>query len=158
MTRNVPLEWKEKVRPVMAQFVSLVPGSFIEEKTASLAWHYRMAEAEFGAAQSNELYLHLTQLFSNFPVEVLPGDKVVEIRPHGISKALIARQVTANAPEGTLTVAFGDDRTDEDMFGALPEGSIAVHVGPKPSIAPIRIPDVAATRKLLDEFCRARGG
>ena len=44
---------------------------------------------------------------------------------------------------------MGDDRTDEDLFAALPEGALAIHVGPTESRAPIRITDVAAARELL---------
>jgi trehalose 6-phosphate synthase/phosphatase len=43
----------------------------------------------------------------------------------------------------------GDDRTDEDTFAALPEGAIAVHVGPTPSRAALRIRDVATARAIL---------
>ena len=154
--RDVPLEWKDQVRPIMAQFTRLVPGSFIEEKTASLAWHYRMAEAEFGALQANELCLYLGQSFSNVPVELLQGDKVVEIRPHGISKALVVPPVAEKAGPDALIVAIGDDRTDEDMFGALPENGVAIHVGPKPSVAPIRIPDVQSARSLLERILATR--
>ncbi len=154
--RDVPLDWKDQVRPIMAQFTRLVPGSFIEEKTASLAWHYRMAEAEFGALQANELCLHLAQAFANVPVETMPGDKVVEVRPHGISKALVVPPLVEKAGPDALVVAIGDDRTDEDMFGALPQNSIAIHVGPKPSVAPIRIADVNATRQLLEALVRSR--
>jgi trehalose 6-phosphate synthase/phosphatase len=156
MVREVPVEWKDQLRPILAQFSQLVPGSFIEEKTASLAWHYRMAEAEFGVHQANELYVHLTQTFANVPVEVLPGDKVVEVRPHGISKALVVENILARESPGALAVAFGDDRTDEDLFGALPPDGISVHVGPKPSIARYRIADVAMVRRLLEEIVRAR--
>jgi trehalose 6-phosphate synthase/phosphatase len=154
--RDVPVEWKEQVRPLMAQFSRMVPGSFIEEKTASLVWHYRMAEAEFGALQANELFLHLTQSFANVPVEVMPGDKVIEVRPHGISKALVVPQIQARGAADALTVALGDDRTDEDMFAALPENGLAIHVGAKASIAPIRLPDVAAARRLLETLVGER--
>jgi trehalose 6-phosphate synthase/phosphatase len=156
MMRDVPSEWKEKVRPIMAQFSALVPGSFIEEKTATLAWHYRMAEEQFAVHQSNEMYLHLTQVFANVPVEVLQGDKVIEVRPHGVSKALVAQKVLREAPSGTLCIALGDDRTDEDLFAALPAESIAVHVGPKPSAAPFRLSDVDAARALVEEIAKAR--
>jgi trehalose 6-phosphate synthase/phosphatase len=156
MIRDVPREWKEKVRPIMAQFSAIVPGSFIEEKTATLAWHYRMAEEHFSAHQANEMFLHLTQAFANVPVEVLQGDKVIEVRPHGVSKALVVKKVLREAPPGTLAIAFGDDRTDEDLFAALPPESIAVHVGPKPSIAAYRVSDVDAARALLEEIARAR--
>ncbi len=155
MAREVPLEWKDQLRPILAQFTQLVPASFIEEKTASLAWHYRMAEAEFGALQAKELYLHLTQTFANVPVEVLPGDKVVEVRPHGINKGLVAADVLAKEGPGVLAVAFGDDRTDEDLFSAMPQDGICVHVGPQASIARVRVPDVATVRRLLEEIAAA---
>jgi trehalose 6-phosphate synthase/phosphatase len=46
-------------------------------------------------------------------------------------------------------VAFGDDRTDEDLFAALPEGALSVHVGGKPSRAMCRVSDPAEVRKVL---------
>ncbi len=154
MAREVPTEWKDQLRPILAQFVEMVPGSFIEEKTASLAWHYRMAEPEFGALQAKELNLHLSQVFANVPVELLPGDKVLEVRPYGINKAMVAEEVLAKEGEGALAVAFGDDRTDEDLFAAIPEDGITVHVGAKASIARYRVPDVAAVRRLLEEIAK----
>jgi trehalose 6-phosphate synthase/phosphatase len=45
---------------------------------------------------------------------------------------------------------MGDDRTDEDLFAALPDGAIAVHVGPTPSRARYRVRDVKAARGWLE--------
>jgi trehalose 6-phosphate synthase/phosphatase len=53
---------------------------------------------------------------------------------------------------------MGDDRTDEDLFAAVPEGGVAVHVGPTASRAPLRIADSRATRRLLLELVRIRRG
>jgi trehalose 6-phosphate synthase/phosphatase len=50
---------------------------------------------------------------------------------------------------------MGDDRTDEDLFAALPPGSVAVHVGPAPSAAPVRLRDVRAARAVLAEIAAA---
>src|SRR5690606_4469225 len=33
-------DWKETIRPVIESFVDRTPGTFIEEKQYSLAWHY----------------------------------------------------------------------------------------------------------------------
>jgi trehalose 6-phosphate synthase/phosphatase len=125
-----------------------VPGAFIEEKSTSLAWHYRMADGEFGANQAKELHLHLSQTFSNAPVEVLAGEKVVEVRPHGVHKGVIIERLKP-AAEGARMMAIGDDQTDEDLFAALPGDAVAIHVGPRPSRAQYRIPDVTAARRLL---------
>ncbi|HEY7141398.1 MAG TPA: trehalose-phosphatase [Methylomirabilota bacterium] len=43
-------------------FAARTPGSLVEEKTASLAWHYRATDPEYGASQANELRVHLTQI------------------------------------------------------------------------------------------------
>ena len=46
-------------------------------------------------------------------------------------------------------IAIGDDRTDEDLFVALPPDAIAIHVGCGPSVAAYRVEDVQAVRRLL---------
>jgi trehalose 6-phosphate synthase/phosphatase len=86
---------------------------------------------------------------SNEPVEILVGAKVVEVRPYGLSKARVVRTAVAIAPPDALLAAFGDDRTDEDLFRALPSDAVALHVGPGLSRAPIRILDFRAVRELL---------
>ncbi|BDG03607.1 bifunctional alpha,alpha-trehalose-phosphate synthase (UDP-forming)/trehalose-phosphatase [Anaeromyxobacter oryzae] len=150
------MPWRDSVRAILREFAERTPGSLVEEKTAGFAWHYRGADPEYGAAQAKDLSLHLSTVLSNVPVELLPGDKVVEIRVHGIHKGRIATEVARRSPEGTLLLAMGDDRTDEDLFAGLPGGSVAIHVGPAPSRAPLRIPDVRAARRLLAALADAR--
>ena len=36
--------WRKKIKPILEQYVDRTPGSFIEEKDYSLAWHYRKAD------------------------------------------------------------------------------------------------------------------
>ena len=143
------MEWRERVLAILAHFAAHTPGSLTEEKTASLAWHYRMVEPEFAAVQVNELRLHLTELLSNVPVEILTGDKVIEVRPYGVNKGTIVPPLLERMAPGTFVVALGDDRTDEDLFAALPPAAVAVHVGPGASCAGIRLADVADVRRLL---------
>jgi trehalose 6-phosphate synthase/phosphatase len=147
-----PTEWRERVRPILQDFVANTPGSLIEEKTASLAWHYRMADPEYGAAHAQELQMHLAQLLSNAPVEILRSAMVVEIRPHGVHKGLIVPPLVEAAPPGTLVVGIGDDHTDEDLFAALPADALSIHVGPQASRAALRIPNIEATRRILAEL------
>ena len=144
--------WREPVLDILRDFADRTPGALVEEKTAGLAWHYRAADPEHGAAQSRELTVHLSALLSNVPVEILQGDKVVEIRPHGVHKGRAVARALEGAARGTLVFAMGDDRTDEDLFAALPEGSIAVKVGAAESRAQLRVPNVAAARALLAEI------
>ncbi len=141
--------WRDAVVEILWDFTSRSPGSLIEEKSASLAWHYRGVDPEFGSLQAKELRLHLSERLSNVPVEVIPGEKVVEVRPHGVNKGRVVSRVLAGAEEEPLIVALGDDRTDEDLFAALPENAISVHVGPSPSRARYRIETVADARDFL---------
>ncbi len=145
---DIPPQWKDRVLPMLEQFTRRTPGSLIEQKFASIAWHYRMADPEFGAFQAKELRLHLADVLSHFPVHVLPGDKVIEIKLQSVNKGQIVHRFCSDMPQA-LILALGDDRTDEDLFAALPEGSVAVHIGPNPSCAPYRLDDYRDARRLL---------
>ena len=89
--------WREPVLAMLREITQRTPGSLVEVKAAALAWHYRMADQETGARRANELRLHLSQLLSNQPVEILAGNRVIEIRPYGVHKGRI---VPALAPTG----------------------------------------------------------
>jgi trehalose 6-phosphate synthase/phosphatase len=147
--REINSDWKAKVRPILQQFAAGTPGSLVEEKSASIAWHYRMADTEFGSLQAKELRLHLGELLQNLPVEVLRGEKVVEVRQHGINKGEIVPRIFGAMPKPFVFAAMGDDRTDEDLFAALPAGGFAIHVGPRPSQAAYRLSDSTAARAFL---------
>jgi trehalose 6-phosphate synthase/phosphatase len=148
------LEWRESVLRMLESFTTRTPGSLIEEKTVSIAWHYRMADPEYGAFQANELTIHLTQFLSNAPVEIVTDDKIIEVRAVGVNKGIVVTGLLADAKPGTLVVAMGDDRNDEDLFAALEGHGIAVHVGPGASRAEIRLPDIDSGRRMLASVLR----
>ena len=151
-SRELPPDtWRAKALEILEDFAERTPGSLVEQKRTGLAWHYRMADPEYGPMQANELKAHLSSVLSNTPVEVLSGDKVVELRPHGANKGRIAAELLQSRP-GALLAAFGDDRTDEDLFNALPPSALTVHVGPSASVARLRLPSVRAARALLESL------
>ena len=149
-------EWMAEVRPVLEQFAATTPGAIIEQKTSSIAWHYRVADPDLGERHARELRLALDDALRSQPLEVLEGSKVVEIRERGVTKARVVERVLLSAGASALLVAIGDDRTDEDMFGALPPGHVSIKVGGGASLAAHGLPDVAAVRALLRAFGRAR--
>jgi trehalose 6-phosphate synthase/phosphatase len=125
-SRSIAPDWMQRVLPILQQFTETTPGSRLEIKSAAIAWHFRGCEREFGARQAHELRMLLGDALSNQPLEVLEGKKVVEVRWRGVSKAIV---MEADLQNIATTVAFGDDRTDEDLFRALPAGSVTVAVG-----------------------------
>jgi trehalose 6-phosphate synthase/phosphatase len=141
--------WREPALEILRDITARTPGSLIEVKDVALAWHYRMADPEAGARRANELRLHLTQLLSNQPVEVLAGQKVVEIRPYGVHKGRIVPPLPPERWAATAVLAIGDDRTDEDLFAAVPPEAVTVKVGPGATRARFRLDGVPATRALL---------
>jgi trehalose 6-phosphate synthase/phosphatase len=151
-----PQGWRPEVLGLMRSFAARTPGALVEEKSAGVAWHYRAADPELGATRARALELELAALLGNAPVEILPGAKVLEVRPRGAHKGRLVPSLVARAPAGALLVAIGDDRTDEDLFAALPPGALAVHVGPEPTRAPIRLAGVPDVRALLRAIVGAR--
>ncbi|MGB8704076.1 MAG: bifunctional alpha,alpha-trehalose-phosphate synthase (UDP-forming)/trehalose-phosphatase, partial [Gillisia sp.] len=74
LNENVQNNWMEAIRPVIETFVDRTPGTFIEEKNYSLAWHYRKADPELGERRANELSTVLKDLISNHGLSVLEGN------------------------------------------------------------------------------------
>ena len=148
-------EWREPALAILRDITARTPGSLIEVKSVALAWHYRMADQEAGARRANELRLHLTQLLSNQPVEILAGHKVLEIRPYGVNKGRIVPQLTPERLASTAVLAIGDDRTDEDLFVAVPNDALTIRVGPGSTRARFRLESVAAVRALLRSLVEA---
>jgi trehalose 6-phosphate synthase/phosphatase len=141
--------WMERIRPLLDEFTRNTPGSFVEQKSAGLAWHYRLTPADFGRRQAHELRMLLGDALSNQPFEVLEGKKVVEVRLRGVSKAVVAYQIHAEAKPGTMVIAIGDDRTDDDLFRELPPTSVTIGVGEQPSHVKFRVRDSDDVRALL---------
>jgi trehalose 6-phosphate synthase/phosphatase len=139
--------WKRVARDMLEGFARHVPGSLIEEKSAGLVWHYRAAEAP-AVDLAKELRLHLIELLGSAPVDVLAGDMTLEVRAAGVNKGLVVESALAGR-SGVLAVGIGDDRTDEDLFAALPEDAITIGVGSFPTAARWRLKDWRDVRRVL---------
>jgi len=83
-------------------------------------------------------------------VELFDGHKVLEVRLRGVSKRGAVELALATAPPATLVLCAGDDRTDEDMFAALPPNAISIRVGNGPSAAGLRVESPQRIRSILE--------
>jgi trehalose 6-phosphate synthase/phosphatase len=145
-----------ELRTMLDHFTEMSPGSLVEEKTASLAWHYRMLDPELAATRVDEVRHALISHIRSLPLEVIEGEKVVEVRMSGVNKGVVVGQIDQSKP--TAILAMGDDRTDEDLFKALPPSATCVIVGNLPSIARVRVEDHVAARRLLRQIIALRLG
>jgi trehalose 6-phosphate synthase/phosphatase len=146
--------WKEMIRPVLESYVIKTPGSFIEEKGFSLAWHYRRADQQQAQAQISEMKETLHNMISNLNVGILNGNKVIEIKNMGINKGRAARR-WLDRDNWNFIMAIGDDWTDEDMFEELPENGYSIRVGYKASKARFNMKNVDEVRGLISKLARA---
>ena len=125
---SVPPAWKDEIRPMLQSYVWRCAGSLMEEKQNSLSWHYRNTNPGLGFIRSRELLNNLSQLTTNSPVQVIDGNKVIEIRLTGMDKGMTALKVVDKfTPDFALCI--GDDTTDEDMFKALESRAYTIKVG-----------------------------
>lgn len=124
---SIPDQWKNEIRPIMQMFVSRCVGSFIEEKTNTLAWHYRTTHPDLGFTRSRELINNLSQLLQNTMLQVVDGNKVVEVRMSGFDKGIMALKIVSDL-QPDFVLCMGDDTTDEDMFKALSDRAYNIKV------------------------------
>jgi len=153
MMEQIDNEWKEAIRPLLEFYVDQTPGSFIENKNFSLVWHYRKADPDLGIQRSWELRDELRTLTSNLNLEIMDGDKVIEIKYSGINKGKASLQKMGDN-KFDFIFAVGDDWTDEYTFDVMPEEAYTIKVGTKTTKASYYIESVDLVRKMLDEFTK----
>ncbi len=147
--------WRPGVERILSYFLGTTPASFEEPKGSSIAWHYRGTDSEplgplgFGDLKARELRSTLAEVLAGTPAHALPGNKVVEIVGSGATKGIAAARAAAATDASSIIVAMGDDRTDEDMFKALPKTSFTVKVGNGATRARFRMSGVEAARTFL---------
>jgi trehalose 6-phosphate synthase/phosphatase len=126
----------------------------VEEKEVALVWHYRMAEPEFGEWLATELAAMLDGMLAETDLRAYSGNKIVEVKPAAANKGVFASAYMHTRTSVDFILAVGDDRTDEDLFAALPVSAWTVHVGYGQTRANYGLRDVPAVRALLSELVR----
>jgi trehalose 6-phosphate synthase/phosphatase len=156
MLKAMTTDWKERVRPILQLYVDRLPGAWLEEKEFSLAWHYRRADFEQASRRARELLDALAGFARNIDVQVLEGNKVLEVRNSGVSKGTAALEWLKSV-EADFILAIGDDWTDEDLFRALPLTAYSVRVGLANTAARYYLGNHTAVRRVLRELSQVIG-
>ncbi len=141
-------EWMQNVLPVLEKFVDRTPGSLVEPKKYSLAWHYRKVDAELAQKRLIEIKTVLNSFISNTDLTMLDGNKVIEIKSSKVSKGRASSQIQ-NQFNFDEIFCFGDDWTDEFMFEDLPEKTNSVKVGLQKTKAKYYVHSPEEVRRIL---------
>jgi trehalose 6-phosphate phosphatase len=138
----------DDARRILGELAHCDRGLLFEDKTLSVALHYRNAP---GAA---EAVIEAAERLSQATGLVLQlGDMVAELRTPGADKGAAVASFLREAPfVGATPVFIGDDLTDEDGFAAAGRlGGFGVLVGQaRPTAARYRLENTQAVFKWLE--------
>jgi len=143
--------WKSTIMPLLATYADRLPRAFIEEKEFSVVWHYRRADPELASTRAKELVDDLVNFTANINIQILQGNKVVEVRCGGVNKGSAAMRFLAEHNFGFI-LAIGDDWTDEDLFKILPEAAYSIKVGIRQSYARFNLRSYVDVVELLKKL------
>lgn len=152
--RDLNDEWKPEIYKILDLYAGRTPGAFIEEKSYSLAWHYRNVETGLGALRAHELMEDVRHFVADGGLQLLQGDKVIEVKNISVNKGKAARR-WLEKDDFDFIMAIGDDHTDEDTFKAMPEDAITVKVGNHASAAYYFLNSFEEVRSFLRDLATA---
>lgn len=146
-------DWKGEAHRIMQAYVIRCANSFIEEKEYSVVWHYRNSNPDQARLRAQELTTDLNAFAYNRDLQVVLGNKIVEIRNVGIDKGQFIQKVLQQHPYDFI-LAAGDDRTDEDMFRVLMKykNAYTIKVGPDASYAHYNLLNPSKVLSLLQQL------
>lgn len=131
----------------LAQALAPLEGTFVEDKGAALALHYRGAPAQARAV----LGIAQSAAARHPQLRLQPGKFVVELKPARADKGRAIAAFLAEPPfAGRVPLFIGDDRTDEAGFAVVNAAhGVSIKVGPGETCATYRLADVAAVSAWL---------
>ena len=142
-------EWMNHILPLLEGFIDRTPGSFIEKKEASIAWHFRISPPELAEKRVVELNTLLSSLISD-DLLILNGNKVIEVKNSRINKGFAAVKIVEKKYD--FIFAIGDDTTDEYLFEELPERAFTIKVGSKNTVAKYNISNIKKVHEMIQNF------
>lgn len=145
-------DWKKLLLPALEKYARLAPGARVEIKPHSLVWHYRAATPYSARKYAVIIKRALKPFLKTHGLELVQGNKVLEIKNPRISKANAAKPWLER--DYSFVLAIGDDVTDESLFISLPNSSYSVKVGRGRTAARFRLASSKETVALLRKLAK----
>ncbi len=146
------LHLRRQITEALAALAEEDPGFIVEQKPASVAFHYRNASPDKAAVALERLRSGPAGLPG---VRVKEGKMVIELAVidtnKGVAVDRLRRQVGADA-----VIFVGDDVTDEDAFATLHGPDVGIKIGPGDTLAKLRLEDTEDTARCLALLCELR--
>ena len=127
-TVEIDNSWKKSIAGLLEIYADRMPGAIIEEKEFALAFHYRQCEPDMVEQKLSEVREALMSMTNSMSIGIQEGNKVLEIKDASVNKGLGA-SLYLGSTDYDFILGIGDDRTDEDLFNALPQKAFSIKVG-----------------------------
>lgn len=145
--------WKYSVLPVLERYTAQTPGARVEIKPHNLVWHYRASPPYYAQKYAVVIKRTLKPVLKKYGLELMQGNKVLEIKNPQISKAKAAQRWLTKRHDFVLSL--GDDTTDEELFEAVPDTAYGIKVGRGRTHAPYRLHSHKEVNALLRKLTKA---
>lgn len=152
--KNIPSDWKPEILSILEAWASRIPGSFVEQKDYSVVWHYRKVNLRLSELRVRDVINELVGITTNLGLQILKGNKVIEVRNRHINKGIVA-STWHKKNHYHFILAIGDDATDEDMFSVLPSSAWTIKVGLGATKANYNLNTPAEVKVLLKELIKS---
>jgi trehalose 6-phosphate synthase/phosphatase len=153
MTAPLDNDWKDSVRSVLVFYTDRIPGSFIEEKNYSIAWHYRQCEPDLVDVKLNEIRENLMSLIGSTTLGIQEGNKVLEVKDTRVNKGFIS-SIFIQRSSFDFILGAGDDYTDEDLFASLPPDAFSIKIGLEKTQANYHVKSWQSMRLILQALAK----
>lgn len=121
-------QWDDEILSILHSFIDKTPHSRLEVKDTALVWHFRNVDAWLASLREQQLINALISPCARQNLQIMQGDKIVEIKSPLYSKGSEARRILQNE-QFDFILAMGDDITDEDTFRELPVDAFTIKIG-----------------------------
>lgn len=142
------MDWDEEILSIVEQTESKTPKSRMEIKKTAIVWHYREVDRWLADLRVTQLINALINPCTRLGLQIMRGNKIVEIKSSDCNKGLEARRL-ADQDNYDFILAMGDDTTDEDMFAMLPEDVVTIKIGKVSDAAKYNLSHQSKTLELL---------
>ena len=134
--KNLPINqpWDDEIISILQSFVDRTPRSKMEIKDTTLVWHYRNVDGWLASLREQQLLMALIAPCTRQNLQIMRGNKVVEIKSPYHTKGSEAKRILKNDTFDFI-LAMGDDTTDEDTFRELPNEAYTIKIGTISEIA-----------------------
>jgi len=145
------IKWDDEILKIIHQTVKRTPSSRMEVKDTAIVWHYRDVDVWLADLRVNQLVDALINPCSRHNLQIMKGNKIVEVKSSDFSKGSEAKRLLEKNNYHFI-MAIGDDTTDEEMFLALPDNAVTIKVGKNTKASKYNLPTQGQTLYFLNKL------